>query len=89
MATSPRVGRSIQEPWISAEHRSHFVARCRKVGVQNGDLVAALARNNVSSMSLAAVPAVFSAFIPTVLTCVIATWSRLHPVKEFYENKNG
>jgi|LakMenE01Jun11ns_1017448.scaffolds.fasta_scaffold9668007_2 hypothetical protein len=40
-------------------------------------------------MSLAAVPAVFSAFIPTVLTCVIATWSRLHPVKEFYENKNG
>ncbi len=53
-----------------------------EVGMQNGGLAAALARKNISSMSLAAVPAVFSAFIQTVVGSVIATWWRLHPVEE-------
>lgn len=51
-----------------------------EVGMQNGGLAAALARNNISSMSLAAVPAVFSAFIQTLVGSIIATWWRLHPV---------
>lgn len=50
-----------------------------EVGMQNGGLAAALARNNISSMSLAAVPAVFSALIQTLVGSVIATWWRMHP----------
>jgi len=53
-----------------------------EVGMQNGGLAAALARANISSMSLAAVPAVFSAFIQTLVGSSIATWWRLHPVKD-------
>jgi BASS family bile acid:Na+ symporter len=59
-----------------------------EVGMQNGGLAAALARNNISSMSLAAVPAVFSALIQTLVGSVIATWWRLHPVEESSETKN-
>jgi BASS family bile acid:Na+ symporter len=56
-----------------------------EVGMQNGGLAAALARANIASMSLAAVPAVFSAFIQTLVGGSIATWWRLHPV----ENPEG
>jgi BASS family bile acid:Na+ symporter len=52
-----------------------------EVGMQNGGLAAALARANISSMSLAAVPAVFSAFIQTLVGSAIATWWRRHPVE--------
>ena len=58
-----------------------------EVGMQNVGLAAALARANISSMSLAAVPAVFSAFIQTLIGSTIATWWRLHPVKT--PGKNG
>jgi BASS family bile acid:Na+ symporter len=40
-------------------------------------------------MSLAAVPAVFSAFIQTLVGSVIATWWRLHPLEESSEGENG
>ena len=60
-----------------------------EVGMQNGGLAAALARNNISSMSLAAVPAVFSAFIQTLVGSVIATWWRMHPVEESSDNKDA
>lgn len=60
-----------------------------EVGMQNGGLAAALARNNIPSMSLAAVPAVFSAFIQTLIGSVIATWWRLHPVEKTEEKKKS
>lgn len=50
-----------------------------EVGMQNGGLAAALARANISSMSLAAVPAVFSAVVQTIVGSVVATWWRMHP----------
>ena len=53
-----------------------------EVGMQNGGLAAALARNNISAMPLAAVPAVFSAFIQTIVGSAIATWWRMHPVED-------
>ena len=59
-----------------------------EVGMQNSGLAAALARNNIASMSLAAVPAVFSAFIQTLVGSAIATWWRLHPVAESSETEN-
>lgn len=60
-----------------------------EVGMQNGGLAAALARNNIPSMSLAAVPAVFSALIQTLIGSVIATWWRLHPVEKTEETKKS
>ena len=53
-----------------------------EVGMQNGGLAAALARNNIPAMPLAAVPAVFSAIIQTLVGSAIATWWRSHPVEE-------
>ncbi len=60
-----------------------------EVGMQNGGLAAALARANIPSMSLAAVPAVFSAFIQTLVGSTIATWWRMHPVEEANDNKEA
>ena len=60
-----------------------------EVGMQNGGLAAALARANIASMSLAAVPAVFSAFIQTIFGSSIATWWRFHPVDRHEEPKDS
>ena len=60
-----------------------------EVGMQNGGLAAALARANISSMSLAAVPAVFSALIQTLVGSVLATWWRMHPVAESNEPQDA
>ena len=80
MATSAQVGRNIQEPWIPSNQR--IMQRCISWFTN-------LQRNNISSMSLAALPAVFRAFIPTLGGSFIDTWWRLHPVEEFSENKNA
>ena len=80
MATSAQVGRSIQEPWIPSNQL--IMQRCISWFTH-------LQRNNISSVSLAAVPAVFSAFIPTLVGSVITTWWRLHPVEESSETKNA
>lgn len=60
-----------------------------EVGMQNSGLAAALARNNISSMSLAAVPAVFSAFIQTLVGSIIATFWRLRPAEKSKRDRNA
>jgi len=51
-----------------------------EVGMQNGGLAAVLARTNIPLMPMAAVPAVFSALIQTLVGSTVATWWRMHPV---------
>jgi BASS family bile acid:Na+ symporter len=53
-----------------------------EVGMQNGGLAAALARTNIPTMPLAAVPAVFSSLLQNLVGSVIATWWRTHPVED-------
>ncbi len=53
-----------------------------EVGMQNGGLAAVLAKTNIPLMPLAAVPAVFSAFIQTLVGGTIATWWRMRPVEK-------
>lgn len=51
-----------------------------EVGMQNGGLAAALARSNIVTMPLAAVPAVFSSVLQNVVGGIAATWWRMNPV---------
>lgn len=51
-----------------------------EVGMQNGGLAAALARSNITTMPLAAVPAVFSSVLQNVVGGIVATWWRANPV---------
>lgn len=51
-----------------------------EVGMQNGGLAAVLAKKNIPLMPLAAVPAVFSGLVQTVVGSALATWWRAHPV---------
>lgn len=53
-----------------------------EVGMQNGGLAAALARSNITSMPLAAVPAVFSSVLQNIVGGIAATWWRMNPVEE-------
>jgi BASS family bile acid:Na+ symporter len=53
-----------------------------EVGMQNGGLAAALARANITSMSLAAVPAAFSSILQNIVGGILATWWRGRPVDE-------
>lgn len=52
-----------------------------EVGMQNGGLAAALARSNITTMPLAAVPAVFSSVLQNIVGGIAATWWRTRPVK--------
>ena len=53
-----------------------------EVGMQNGGLAAVLAKKNIPLMPFAAVPAVFSGLVQTVVGSSLATWWRAHPVEK-------
>lgn len=58
-----------------------------EVGMQNGGMAAVLAKKNFPLEPMAAVPAVFSSVVQTLVGSIIAGWWRRNPVPNFEQEK--